>query len=73
MCELSLGSLLTMTTCSSSVDDRMSQNDWASRLTKSFYQDDQQAKFMHLQAEVNSLLQQLQSLKQQRSPVTNEE
>jgi len=62
-----------MTTCSSSLSDRMSQSDWASRVTNSFYQDDQQAKFMHLQAEVNSLLQQLQSLKQQRSLVTNQE
>jgi hypothetical protein len=66
MCELSLGSRLAMTTCSSSVSDRMSQSVWASRLSKTFYQDDQQAKFMHLQAEVDSLLQQLQSLKQQR-------
>ena len=55
-----------MTTCSSSVDDRMSQTAWATRLTKAFYQDDQQAKFRKLQAEVDSLLQQLQSLKQQR-------
>lgn len=70
MCELSLGSRLTMTTCSSSVDDRMSQSAWATRLTKAFYQDDQQAKFMHLQAEVDSLLQQLQSLKQQRIATT---
>jgi len=54
-----------MTTCSS-VDDRMSQSAWATRLTKAFYQDDQQAKFRKLQAEVDSLLQQLQSLKQQR-------
>lgn len=66
MCELSLGSRLAMTTCSSNVSDRMSQSAWATRLTKAFYQDDQQAKFMHLQAEVDSLLQQLQSLKQQR-------
>jgi hypothetical protein len=54
-----------MTTCSP-VDDRMSQTAWATRLTKAFYQDDQQAKFRKLQAEVDSLLEQLQSLKQQR-------
>ncbi|MBD2607728.1 hypothetical protein H6G81_25160 [Scytonema hofmannii FACHB-248] len=58
-----------MTTCSS-VDDRTSQTDWATRLTKAFYQDDQQAKFRKLQAEVDSLLQQLQSLKQQRIAAT---
>lgn len=33
---------------------------------KSQYQLDQQVKFLHLQAEADSLLQQLQSLKQQR-------
>ncbi|MBW4575538.1 MAG: hypothetical protein KME08_09680 [Aphanothece sp. CMT-3BRIN-NPC111] len=36
------------------------------QLTKSLYQTDQQAKFLHLQAEVESLLQQLQTLKQQK-------
>jgi hypothetical protein len=33
---------------------------------KSLYQVDQQVKFLHLEAEVESLLQQLQSIKQQR-------
>lgn len=33
---------------------------------KSPYQADQQVKFLHLQAEVESLLQQLKTLKQQR-------
>lgn len=33
---------------------------------KAQYQLDQQVKFLHLQAEADSLLQQLQSLKQQR-------
>jgi hypothetical protein len=33
---------------------------------KSLYQADQQAKYLHLQAEVESLLQQLETLKQQR-------
>lgn len=36
------------------------------QLTKSLYQTDQQVKFLHLQAEVESLLQQLQTIKQQR-------
>lgn len=35
-------------------------------LMKSLYQADQQVKYLHLQAEVDSLLQQLQILKQQR-------
>ncbi|MCA1990441.1 MAG: hypothetical protein LDL41_00095 [Coleofasciculus sp. S288] len=35
-------------------------------LMKSLYQADQQVKYLHLQAEVNSLLQQLEILKQQR-------
>jgi hypothetical protein len=35
-------------------------------LMKSTYQTDQQVKYLHLQAEVESLLQQLQILKQQR-------
>ena len=51
----------------------MSQSAWATRLTKAFYQDDQQAKFVHLQAEVDSLLQQLQSIKQQRLAATEVE
>ena len=55
-----------MPTCLSSVSDRESQTNWVSKLTKSYYQDDQQAKFMHLQAEVDSLLQQLENLKHQR-------
>ncbi|MBW4641790.1 MAG: hypothetical protein KME23_01985 [Goleter apudmare HA4340-LM2] len=51
-----------MSTYSSSVSNRNSQ----AVLAKSYYQDDQQAKLTHLQAEVESLLQQLQSLKQQK-------
>ena len=35
-------------------------------LMKSLYQADQQVKYLHLQAEVESLLQQLKILKQQR-------
>lgn len=33
---------------------------------KTLYQVDQQVKFLHLQAEIDTLLQQLQALKQQR-------
>ncbi|MEH2374379.1 hypothetical protein [Nostoc sp.] len=61
-----------MSTCLSSVSDRESQTNWVSKLTKSYYQDDQQAKFMHLQAEVDSLLQQLENLKHQRLADTNQ-
>ncbi|MBN3882068.1 MULTISPECIES: hypothetical protein [unclassified Nostoc] len=61
-----------MPTCLSSVSDRESQTNWVSKLTKSYYQDDQQAKLMHLQAEVDSLLQQLENLKHQRLAETNQ-
>jgi len=54
-----------MSTCSPSVSNSESHALWASKLTKSYYQDDQQAKLMHLQAEIDSLLQQLQNLKHQ--------
>jgi hypothetical protein len=62
-----------MSTYSSSVSDRVSQDAWASKLNKSYYQDDQQAKFMHLQAEIDSLLMQLQNLKEQRLSNNNQE
>ncbi|MBW4673988.1 MAG: hypothetical protein KME52_08170 [Desmonostoc geniculatum HA4340-LM1] len=62
-----------MPTCLSSVSDRESQASLVTKLTKSYYQDDQQAKFMHLQAEVESLLQQLESLKHQRLAATTQE
>ncbi len=39
-------------------------------MMKSFYQAPQQAKYLHLQAEVDLLLQQLQRLKQQRLAAT---
>ncbi|AFY32007.1 hypothetical protein [Calothrix sp. PCC 7507] len=55
-----------MSTYSSSVSSRNSQAVLNREPAKSYYQDDQQVKFMHLQAEVDSLLQQLQSLKQQK-------
>ncbi|MBN3940805.1 MULTISPECIES: hypothetical protein [unclassified Nostoc] len=61
-----------MPTYLSNVSDRESQTAWVSKLTKSYYQDDQQAKLMHLQAEVDSLLQQLENLKHQRLAETNQ-
>ncbi|MEH2244103.1 hypothetical protein [Nostoc sp.] len=61
-----------MPTCLSSVSDGESQTSWVSKLTKSYYQDDQQAKLMHLQAEVDSLLQQLENLKRQRLADTDQ-
>jgi hypothetical protein len=62
-----------MSTCSSSVSNPLSQEAWASKLNKSYYQDDQQAKFMHLQAEIDSLLMQLQNLKEQRLSSNSQE
>jgi hypothetical protein len=59
-----------MPTCSS-VSDREPQTLLASNLTKSVYKVDQQEKFLHLQAEVESLLEQLQSLKEQRLTATS--
>jgi len=50
----------------SSVSERQSQATLVSELNKSYYQADQQAKFKNLEAEVDSLLQQLQNLKEQR-------
>jgi hypothetical protein len=41
------------------------------QLTKSLYQTDQQVKFLHLQAEVELLLKQLQTLKQQQLILTD--
>ncbi len=62
-----------MPTYSSSVCERQSQTVWVNGLTNSGYQDDQQVKLRHLQAEVDSLLQQLQNLKEQRLAAISEE
>lgn len=59
---------------SSSVDCEATRNSGAAALsnprlmemTKSLYQEDQQAKYLHLHTEVEALLAQLQTLKQQR-------
>ncbi|BAY14936.1 hypothetical protein IQ244_04080 [Nostoc sp. LEGE 06077] len=50
----------------SSVSERQSQATLISDLNKSYYQADQQAKLKNLEAEVDSLLQQLQNLKEQK-------
>jgi hypothetical protein len=55
---------------SPSISHCESQLSLVSKLTKAYYQDDQQTKFINLQAEVDSLLQQLQSLKIQRGETT---
>jgi hypothetical protein len=46
----------------STVSETSSVSQVASNLNKTFYQVDQQVKFMHLQAEVECLLQELQNL-----------
>ncbi|WP_413176086.1 hypothetical protein [Anabaena azotica] len=55
-----------MSTLSSSVASCESHSEMVKKLTKAYYRDDQQEKFMDLQAEVDSLLQQLQNIKSQR-------
>ncbi|MGH1392909.1 MAG: hypothetical protein ACRAVC_02570 [Trichormus sp.] len=62
-----------MTTCISNVAERDSQALRVRELTKTCYKDDQQVKFMSLQAEVDSLLQELQNIKQQRLTTVSEE
>jgi hypothetical protein len=51
---------------SSTVSDRPVQTLGVSQLNKSVYPVDQQVKFIHLQAEVDCLLQQLQNLQKQK-------
>lgn len=58
-----------MTTSTISVENTQSV---ASQLNKSFYQADQQAKLRSLQAEVDSLLQQLKNLDRQRLATTDQ-
>ncbi len=50
-----------------------SQVTWASQLNKSLYQIEQQVKFMNLQAEIESLLKELESLKVERQASTSDE
>ncbi|MBW4624058.1 MAG: hypothetical protein KME49_00715 [Brasilonema octagenarum HA4186-MV1] len=56
----------------SSVSEKETQSILASKLNKCYYQDEQLTKFMHLQAEVDCLLEQLQSMKTEKS-ITNKE
>jgi hypothetical protein len=62
-----------MTTCISTIAERNSQAVGVRELTKTCYQDDQQVKFMSLQAEVDSLWQELQNLKEKRLTTTSPE
>ncbi|MBW4597048.1 MAG: hypothetical protein KME46_30155 [Brasilonema angustatum HA4187-MV1] len=56
----------------SSVSEKETQSILASKLNKCYYQAEQLTKFMHLQAEVDCLLEQLQSMKTEKS-ITNKE
>ncbi|WP_071190172.1 hypothetical protein [Trichormus sp. NMC-1] len=62
-----------MSNLSSSVASCESHSELVKKLTKAYYRDDQQEKFMDLQAEVDSLLQQLQNLKSQKQESCNQE
>jgi hypothetical protein len=55
-----------MSTLSSSVASCESHSELVKKLTKAYYQDAQQEKFIDLQTEVDTLLEQLQNLKSQR-------
>lgn len=50
----------------STISERSSVSQLASNLNKTCYQADQQVKLMHLQAEIDCLLQELQSLNTRR-------
>ncbi|MDH6062169.1 hypothetical protein NWP17_17300 [Chrysosporum bergii ANA360D] len=55
-----------MGTYLSNVSERPCQTLLVSDVSKSYYQDEQRAKLEHLEAEIDSLLQQLQNLNKQR-------
>jgi len=63
----------TMSTMSSSVSEWESHANLVKKLTKAYYRDDQQVKFIDLQAEVDSLLAQLQSLKSEQLEAPSDE
>jgi hypothetical protein len=52
-----------MSTLSSSVATCESHSELVKKLTKAYYQDEQQEKFIGLQTEIDSLLEHLQNLK----------
>ena len=54
---------MSMSTLSSSVATCESHSELVKKLTKSYYQDEQQEKFIGLQTEIDSLLEHLQNLK----------
>ncbi|EFA73264.1 hypothetical protein B7O87_02040 [Cylindrospermopsis raciborskii CENA303] len=56
---------MSMSTLSSSVATCESHGELVKKLTKAYYQDEQQEKFIGLQTEIDSLLQHLQNLKTQ--------
>jgi flagellar biosynthesis component FlhA len=62
----------TMSTLSSTVSECESHANLVKQLTKAYYQDDQQVKFLDLQAEVESLLQQLQNLKSEKVEISED-
>ncbi|BAZ37188.1 hypothetical protein NIES4101_31090 [Calothrix sp. NIES-4101] len=55
----------------SAVTERISQEIPARNASKSCYQADQEVKLLHLQAEIDCLLQELQNLKMQRQSSTS--
>ncbi|BAZ91546.1 hypothetical protein NIES932_30590 [Raphidiopsis curvata NIES-932] len=61
---------MSMSTLSSSVATCESHSELVKKLTKAYYQDEQQEKFIGLQTEIDSLLQHLQNLKIE-NPKTN--
>lgn len=61
---------MSMSTLSSSVTTCESHSELVKKLTKAYYQDEQQEKFIGLQTEIDSLLQHLQNLKIE-NPKTN--
>lgn len=58
---------------SSTVSNRPSQTVGGNKLNKCLYPVNQQVKFIHLQAEVDCLLQQLQNLQKQKLANQNHE
>ena len=62
---------ITMSTLSSSVASCESHSELVKKLTKAYYQDAQQEKFIDLQTEVDTLLEELQNLKSQKLEAVN--
>ncbi|NJL09492.1 MAG: hypothetical protein HC908_02565 [Calothrix sp. SM1_7_51] len=61
-----------MPTSTTTISNTEIQSNRAWEISKSCYQQDQQVKFQDLQAEVDLLLQELQSLKVKRSTQTSQ-